>query len=64
MFRRLIPDDPAARAAIIAFVVTSAIFLYFFVRALLMKKPEADHLANLPLEPDTKPEPSSTSSHE
>ena len=37
------------------FVLTLTVFLCFFVRALRMKKHEADHLSQLPLEDDSHP---------
>jgi hypothetical protein len=39
--------------AIIAFAVTFSIFSWFLVRAIRMKKDEADHMAALPLGDDS-----------
>jgi heme/copper-type cytochrome/quinol oxidase subunit 1 len=55
MFRKLNPAmwEWQTILAIGAFVFTFAVFVFFFIRALRMKKPEADRLATLPVEDDT-----------
>ncbi|MDP0500746.1 MAG: hypothetical protein Q7P63_11685 [Verrucomicrobiota bacterium JB022] len=50
MFKRVTFEDWQTIITLIAFVLTFATFIFFTVRALLMKKRDLDHTANLPLE--------------
>jgi len=56
MFRKLNPATWELQTvlAIGAFALTLAVFIFFFVRALRMKKTEADRMGRLPVEPDDR----------
>ncbi len=56
MLRHLPVHELQTILVIGAFVLTLTVFLFFFVRALRMKKKDADHLSRLPLEDDSKPD--------
>ncbi len=53
MFQRLITQDSQALYTIAAFAVATSIFTSFAWRALRMRRPQIDHLANLPFETPT-----------
>ncbi len=55
MFKRLILEDWQSLAPLIAFAATFLVFLFFAVRALLMKQAQVKHMAHLPMEKDTPP---------
>lgn len=59
MFKRLSYEEWQAMIPIIAFLITFAGFLIFTIRAVMMRRSNADRLAELPLE-DALP---STASH-
>lgn len=50
MFQRVIHQDWAAIIPIISFIITAGFFIAISLRAMRLKKPEREHLANLPLE--------------
>lgn len=56
MFRRVITDSWHDWAPLVAFVLTFCVFLFAFIRALLLRQKHVEHLAQLPLENDP-PEP-------
>jgi heme/copper-type cytochrome/quinol oxidase subunit 1 len=62
MVRRLNPEmwEWQSIASIGAFALTLAVFLFFIVRALRLKKDVASHMGNLPLDD----EPSAARDHE
>ena len=55
MLRRLQPSEFQNVLVIAAFVLTLTVFVFFFIRALRMKKEKADHLSQLPLQDDSEP---------
>lgn len=55
MLRKLSPTEFQTALLIGTFVLTLSVFLFFFIRALMMKKKEADRLSRLPLQ-DSSPE--------
>ncbi len=55
MLRRLQPSEFQNVLVIATFAVTLAVFAFFFIRALRMKKDKVDHLSHLPLEDDSEP---------
>jgi len=64
MFRQLIPETWNGIIPILSFALTFGIFAYFTVRAFIMKRSEADRLANLPLDTDTETQSINSSRHE
>jgi len=50
MFHRVIHHDWAAIIPIISFIITAGFFIAVSIRAMRLKKPEREHLANIPLE--------------
>ena len=50
MLRKLNPSEFQTALVIGTFVLTLGVFLFFFIRALMMKKETADHLSHLPLQ--------------
>lgn len=62
---RQIPQSELQGVLVIGvFILTLAVFLFFFVRALRMRKPEADRLGNLPLQDEPEPPASPSPTHE
>ena len=55
MFRRLVFDHSAAFFTFVAFLAAASIFLATTWRALRMKRPQVDHLKNLPFATATPP---------
>lgn len=55
MLKRVQFEEWQAIITLVAFILFSLTFLYLSWRAIRMRKPERDHLANLPLESE-KPE--------
>lgn len=53
MFKRVIYEDWQTLVPIIAFVLTFSVFLIQVLRALLIKRPQAERLASLPLADET-----------
>ena len=53
MFRHLILDDWVNTVPMISFGLTALVFLTMMVRAFVMKKDEAEHLANLAVDETT-----------
>lgn len=56
MFKRMFIENWDGWTAGIAFFVTFSIFSWFVIRAVRMRKEEADQLAGLPLEEDSPPQ--------
>lgn len=55
MLRR-IPSTEIQNVLVIAvFILTLTVFIFFFVRALRMKKSQAEHMSQLPLQDDQEP---------
>ena len=52
MFKRILYENWHSLVPLIAFVLTFAVFIIAFVRALLMKKDQVTHMATLPLDLD------------
>lgn len=52
MFSRVIYEEWHNLIPIAAFLLTFSVFAFFFVRALFIKKAEAEYLAQLPLQQD------------
>lgn len=50
MFHRVIHHDWAALVPIISFIITAGFFVAITIRAILIKKPDREYLANIPLE--------------
>lgn len=50
MFKRIIYDDWTNVVPIVAFLLTFAVFIYFFIQALRLRKSHTERLARLPLE--------------
>ena len=50
MLRRLNPSEFQTALGIGSFILTLGVFLFFFIRALLMKPETADRLSHLPLQ--------------
>lgn len=59
MFKRITYEPWHGAAPIIAFVLTFGVFIFFVVRAICLKRDEAQRLASLPLDlkPPTAEEP-------
>lgn len=55
MLRRLQPPGIQSALVIGAFVLTAAVFLFFFIRALRMKKDHAEYMSLLPVQQDNAP---------
>lgn len=58
MWKRIIYADWAEAVPYVAFFLTFGVFLVLAIRALLMRKKKAEHMARLPLEGHTPPEES------
>ncbi len=56
MFKRLILEDWTHVVPILAFALTFLVFLYFVIRAFMLKRSHLEHLAQLPLD-EEQPEP-------
>jgi len=54
MFKSIILDHGAAAQAILAFFITASVFGLIILRTWRMKKEDSLHLANLPLDDDSK----------
>jgi len=54
LFKNIVLDNGGQLQGIVAFILSFSIFGYIMVRAWKMRKTEADHLANLPLENDSE----------
>lgn len=50
MLRRMTPSEYQTALVIGTFVLTLGIFLFFFIRALMMKKETAERLSHMPLQ--------------
>lgn len=50
MFRRVILEDWHQWVPYVSFGITFSVFLIVLIRALLMRKDKAEHMAHLPLE--------------
>jgi hypothetical protein len=63
MFKHVVFDTWNGLIPLVAFAVTSLVFGYIFVRALKMKKPQADRLARLPLDGASEQSTSTSTTH-
>jgi hypothetical protein len=54
MFKHIIIDNHALIQGLVAFILSFTIFAYIMVKAWRMRKEDATHLANLPLDTDTE----------
>lgn len=52
MFRRLLIEDWTAIFTIAAFVTVASIYLTMLYRTVRLRRPEIDHLSNLPFDED------------
>ena len=52
MFKRINYEDWHEIVPLVAFGLTFCVFTFFLVRAFLIKKSDAEYLANLPLQKD------------
>ncbi len=50
MFKRIFYENWHALVPIVAFILTFGVFLFYVVRALRMRRPEAERLSRIPLE--------------
>jgi hypothetical protein len=50
MFKRVFVEDWAVMIPIISFCIFAAVFLLVSIRAMLLRKPERERMASLPLE--------------
>ena len=59
MFRKLNPAlwEWQTVFTVGAFLLTLGVFIFFFIRALRMKRPEAERLSRLPVEDETNHAP-------
>ncbi|GAB5558925.1 MAG: hypothetical protein SynsKO_05720 [Synoicihabitans sp.] len=65
MFRRLLIEDWTAIFTIVAFVTVASIYLTMLYRTLRLRRPQVEHLSNLPLADDAESTTSSNvSNHE
>jgi hypothetical protein len=55
MFRRVVLEEWHQWVPYISFGITFAVFVIMVLRALLMRKDTADHMAHLPLENQDNP---------
>lgn len=55
MLRHLHPSEFQTVMVIGVFVLTLAVFLFFFIRALRLNKDQAEHLSRLPLQDEPEP---------
>jgi hypothetical protein len=55
MFRRVVTESWHDWAPYVGFALTFGVFIFAFIRTLLMRRERIDHLAHLPLD-DDKPE--------
>jgi hypothetical protein len=55
MFRRVVTESWHDWVPYAAFALTSGVFIFAFIRTMLMRRERIDHLAHLPLD-DDKPE--------
>lgn len=54
MFKRIIIEDWLNWVPYVAFSLTFLAFISIVIKALMMKRKQVDHMANLPLEDDDK----------
>ena len=54
MFKRIIVEDWVTWMPYVAFTLTFAVFISIVIKAVLMNEEKREHLANLPLEAETK----------
>ncbi len=54
MFKNIVPDDGAALQALVAFIITFAVFSMIMLRAWHMRREDSDHMSSLPLEDDSE----------
>ena len=54
MFKNIVPDDGAAIQAIVAFIITFAVFSLIMLRAWHMRLDDSDKMSRLPLEGDSE----------
>jgi hypothetical protein len=52
MFKRIAYEEWHTAVPIIAFILTFGVFLFFVVRAIRLRRDEADRMASLPLDLD------------
>ena len=50
MFKNIVPDDGAALQALVAFIITFAVFSMIMLRAWHMRREDANRMSNLPLD--------------
>ncbi len=62
MFKRILIEDWTVIFTIIAFVTVASIYLTMLYRTLRLRRPQVDHLSQLPFGDDTAPVSSSKNS--
>ena len=55
MFHRVLLDHWMAIFPLVAFLTAATVYTYITYKALRMRKPQIDHLANLPFDDRTAP---------
>jgi hypothetical protein len=64
MFRRLLIEDWTVIFTLAAFATALSVYLTLFIRALLMRRSQTDHLASLPFADEGTDANPDTSRHE
>ena len=54
MLKNIVPDDGAALQALVAFIITFAVFSLIMLRAWRMRIDDSDKMSRLPLEGDSE----------
>lgn len=54
MLKNIVPDDSAALQALVAFIITFAVFSLVMLRAWRMRKSDSEKMSRLPLEGDSE----------
>ena len=57
MLKNIVPDDGAALQAIVAFIITFAVFSLIMLRAWRMRSEDSEKMSRLPLEGDSENRP-------
>lgn len=57
MLKNIVPDDGAALQALVAFIITFAVFSLIMLRAWHMRREDSERMSSLPLEGDSENHP-------
>ena len=52
MFKRITYDEWQEMVPLVAFLLTFGVFLFFLIRAIRMRKSDAEYMSKLPLQQD------------